>query len=103
MKRTCTRAKSLGRVRLFVTLWTVACQAPLALGLSMREDWSGLPCPPPGDLPDSGVGPASPPPSALASEFFPAGTTWEARQYIDTQAKQSVSDHLWSPNWVLKS
>ena len=103
MKHTCTRAKSLGRVRLFVTLWTVACQAPPAVGLSMREYWSGLPCPPPGDLPDSGVEPASLPPSALASGFFPAGTTWEAGQYIDTQAKQFVSDRLWSLNWVLKS
>lgn len=40
---------------------------------------------------------------ALAGRFFPAGTTWEAGQYIDTQAKQFVSDRLWSLNWVLKS
>ena len=38
-------------VRLFVTLWTVACQAPLFMGFSRQEYWSGLPCPPPGILP----------------------------------------------------
>ena len=36
------------RVRLFVTLWTVAHQAPLSMGFSRLEYWSGLPCPPPG-------------------------------------------------------
>ena len=39
-------------VRLFATVWTVAHQAPLSMGLSSQEYWSGLPCPPPGDLPD---------------------------------------------------
>ena len=39
------------RVRLFAMLWTVACQIPLSMGLSRQEYWSGLPCPPPGDLP----------------------------------------------------
>ena len=44
-------------VRLFVTPWTAACQAPLSMGFSRQEYWSGLPCPPRGDLPDpeSGV------------------------------------------------
>ena len=41
-------------VRLFVTLWTVARQAPLSMGFSRQEYWSGLPCPPPEDLPDPG-------------------------------------------------
>ena len=39
-------------VQLFVTLWTVALQAPLSMGFSRQEYWSGLPCPPPEDLPD---------------------------------------------------
>ena len=39
-------------VQLFVTLWTVARQAPLSMGFSRQEHWSGLPFPPPGDLPD---------------------------------------------------
>ena len=39
-------------IRLFVTLRKLACQAPLSMGFSRQEYWSGLPCPPPGDLPD---------------------------------------------------
>ena len=46
-------------VRLFVTLWTVAHQTPLSMGFSRQEYWRGLPCPPPGDLPDSGIEPGS--------------------------------------------
>ena len=44
-------------VRLFETLWTMAHQAPLSRGISRQEYWSGLPCPPPRDLPDPGMGP----------------------------------------------
>ena len=47
-------------VQLFVTLWTVACQAPLSVGFSRQQYWSGLPCPPPGDLPHPGIKPTSP-------------------------------------------
>ena len=46
-------------VRLFATPWTVAHQAPLPMGFSRQEFWSGLPCPPPGDLPDPGIKPLS--------------------------------------------
>ena len=59
------RAQSLSRVQLFVTQWTVACQAPLSLGFSRQEYWSGLPFPPPGDLPDPGIELASPESPAL--------------------------------------
>ena len=53
-------AKSLQScVRLFVTVWTLANQAPLSMGFSRQGYWSGLPCPPPGDLPDPGIKPAS--------------------------------------------
>jgi len=38
-----------------VTPWTVACQAPLSTGFSRQEQWSGFPCPPPGDLPNPGI------------------------------------------------
>ena len=44
----------------FVTLWTVAHQAPLSLGFPKQEYWSGLPFPPPGDLPDPRIEPESP-------------------------------------------
>ena len=43
------------RVRLFGTPWTVAHQIHLSMGFSRQEYWSGLPCPPPGDLPDPGI------------------------------------------------
>ena len=46
-------------VRLFVTLWTIAHQVPLSMGFSRQEYWSGLPCPPPGDLPQPGIESAS--------------------------------------------
>ena len=52
--------KSLSRVRLFATPWTVARQAPLSMGFSRPEYWSGLPFPSPGDLPDPGIKPRSP-------------------------------------------
>ena len=48
------------RVRLVVTPWTVAHQAPLSMGFSRQEYWSGLPCPPPGDLPAPGIEPVPP-------------------------------------------
>ena len=53
------KVKSLSRVRLFVTLWTVAHQAPLSMEFSRQEYWSGLPFPSPGDLPDPGIEPRS--------------------------------------------
>ena len=46
-------------VRLCVTLWTVARQAPLSMGFSRQENWSGLPCSLPGDLPNPGIEPRS--------------------------------------------
>ena len=53
------KVKSLSHVRLFVTPWTVAPQAPLLMGFSRQEYWSGLPFPSPGDLPDPGTEPGS--------------------------------------------
>ena len=44
----------------FETPWTIACQAPLCVGFSRQEYWSGLPFPSPGDLPDPGIRPGSP-------------------------------------------
>ena len=62
--------KSLSRVRLFATPWTAACQAPLSMGFSRQEYWSGFPFPSPGDLPDPGIEPTCPVSRALASGFF---------------------------------
>ena len=54
------KVKSISRVGLFVTPWTVAYQAPPSMGFSRQEYWSGLPFPSPGDLPDPGIEPGSP-------------------------------------------
>ena len=54
------RVKSLSRVQLFATPWTIAYQAPLAMGFSRQEYWSGFPFPSPGDLSYPGIEPGSP-------------------------------------------
>ena len=74
----CLHACVLGSVPLCATQWTVAFQASLSMGFSRQEYWSGLPCPPPGDLPDPGIEPVSLMSPALASGFFITSATWEA-------------------------
>ena len=68
------------RVWLFVTLCTIASQAPLSRGFSRQGYWSGLPCPPPGDLPDPEIKPTSLTPLALAGVFFAMSTCY--RHYL---------------------
>ena len=65
-------------VHLFATPWTVAHQALLSMRFSKEEDWSGWPCPSPGDLPNKGIEPASPVYPILAGRFFITSATWEA-------------------------
>ena len=62
-------AKSLQSFQLFATPWTIALQAPLSMGFSRQEYWSGLPSPPPGDLPHPEMEPASLMSPALAVRF----------------------------------
>ena len=69
------------RVQLFVALWTVARQAPLSMGFSRQEYWSGLPFPPPGDLPDPGIEFESLVSLALAGGLFTTSATWEGHGY----------------------
>ena len=69
-------------VWLCVTLWTVACQAPLSIGFS-RQYWSEFPCPPPGSLPDPGIEPAFLMSPALAGRFFTTSSTWDANVNIN--------------------
>ena len=73
--------RHLSCIQLF-GLWTVTHQAPLSMGFATQECWSGLPCLPPGDLPDSGIKPASFMSPALAGRFFIISATWEARTYL---------------------
>ena len=91
--KNCMCAQLLSCVWFFVTPWTVACQAPLSLGFSRQECWSGLLFPSPEDLPGSGIEPASLMSPALGSEFFTTGgkslpvvawvqfLIWELRSY----------------------
>ena len=57
---------------------TAAHQAPLAMGFSRQEHWRGLPCPPPGDLPNPGIELTSLMSPTLAGRFFTTSATWEA-------------------------
>ena len=66
-------------VQLFAILWTVAHQAPLSMGFSRQEYWSGLPCPPSGDPPNPGIEPTSLTFAALAVGFFTTSATWETQ------------------------
>ena len=72
-------------VLLFATPWTVAHQAPLSMGFSQQEYWSGLLFPSPGDLPNPGTEPMSLASPALAGGFFSTSDTWKALFAIDTE------------------
>ena len=63
------KVKLLSCVKLFVTPWTVAYQAPLSMEFSRQEYWSGLPFPSPGDLPDPAIKPGFP---ALQADALPS-------------------------------
>ena len=65
-------------VWLFVTLWTVAHQVPLSMQFYKQEYFSGLLCPPPGDLPNPGIEPSSLMSQALTGRFFTTSTIWKA-------------------------
>ena len=84
--------KLLSHVRLFATPWTVAYQAPLSMGFSRQEYWSGLPFPSPGDLPKPGIQPGSPTlyGDALPSEPLKVCT----RDYIITMHPALGQFHL---------
>ena len=70
---------------LFATIWTVASQAPLSMGFSRQEYWSGLPCPPPGDLPDPGMKPTS-----LMSPTLADGLEWFAMPFSGDLLKPGI-------------
>ena len=67
--------RCFSRVQLFETPWTVNLLVPLSMGFSRQEYWSGLPCPPPEDLPDPGIGLVSLLSLAWAGGFFITGAT----------------------------
>ena len=72
----------LSHLRLFATPWTVARQALLSKGFSRQEYWSGLPRPPPQDLPDPGVELVFLMSLALVGGFFTTNAIWGASRHI---------------------
>ena len=75
------KVKSLTRVRFFATPWTVAHQAPLSMGFSRQEYWSGLPFPSSGDLPYPGIEPRSP---ALQADTLTSEPPGKYTYYLKT-------------------
>ena len=61
-----------------VTPWSLARRAPLSMGFSRQEDWSGLPCPPPWYFPDAGIEPTPFTFPALVGGFFTTSANWES-------------------------
>ena len=82
------------RVQLFATLWAVAHQAPLSMGFSRQEYWSGLSCPPPEDLLHPGMESMSLTSLALAGRFFTSSATWEALWWLPKKKrKKEIGEH----------
>ena len=69
----------------------VAHQVPLSMGFSRQEYWSGLPCPPPGNLPNPGIEPAFLTSPALTGRFFTTSATWENPQVDLQRLKQALT------------
>ena len=76
----CAHAKSLQSCLTLCDAMDCSPLGSLSVRFSRQEYWSGLPCPPPGDLPDPGIKPASLKSPALAGGFFTTSATWEALQ-----------------------
>ena len=84
---------------------TVVCQAPLSMGFSRQEYWSGLPFPPPGDPPHPGIEPLSPESSALAGSFFttePPGKSYYLILPLKWLTAIKVTQALFLRNWGCK-
>ena len=77
-------AQSLHCVQLFATPWTTVCQVPLSMGFSREEYWSGLPFPPPRDLPNPGTEPISPGPPVLPLSYLGSRIYIYIKIYIKT-------------------
>ena len=84
-------------VQLFVTLWTIARQASQSMGFSRQEYWNGLPCTPPGDLPDSGTEPMSPETPALQADSLLLSHWGNPKIYIYTYIIHIPETHCYKP------
>ena len=83
-------AQLLSRVPLLATLWTVANQAPLFMGFFSQEYWSGLPFPPPGDLPDPGIESPFLMSPALAGRFFIGRQVFYSQGELDGLSRDAI-------------
>ena len=83
-------------VWLFVTLWTIACQAPLSMGFSRQEYQNGLPCPPQGDLPDPRIEFVSLKSPALAGGFFTTELPEKPKYYTTLTQQKLEAKHFFS-------
>ena len=81
------------RVRLFVTLWTVAHQAPLSMEFSRQGFWNGLPFPSPEDLPNSRIKPTSLSSPALAGGYFTTLPPGKPNQILVTKSQKNKQRH----------
>ena len=86
-----------------MTLWTIVRQAPLSVGFSKHEYWSGLPCPSPGDLPNPGIKLASLMSPALPGRFFTISATWEALSLLFPPPTSHLHVLPHSPGWRIIS
>ena len=82
------KVKSLSRVQLLATPWTVAYQAPPSMGFSRQECWSGLPFPSPADLPDPGIEPRSP---TLQADALPSKPPGKLKPQLKCRGVNSAS------------
>ena len=104
----CVCVLAFNCVQLSVTPWTAAHQAPLSLGFSRQEYWSGLLFPSPGDLPNPEIKPVSLPSPALASRFFTTSAPWETPfrpfsppvYYSPQDPSQVVGQTSWAPSRI---
>ena len=95
-------------IQLFSILRTVAQQAPLSIGFSRQEYWSGLSFPSPGDLSDPGNEPASLMPPALTGRFFITSATWEAHlgssdRHFGSRMRNTSGVALFCPSLTVQS
>ena len=86
-----------------MTPWTAVHQVPLSVGFSRQEYWSGLPFPPPGDLPDPGIEPISPEVPVLEADSLPVSHQGMQSQYLSiylsTHTHILFTDYV--PLWVI--
>ena len=89
------------QILILVTLWTVACQAPLSMGFSKQEYWSGLPFPSPRNLRDPGIEPVLHTFHELVDGFFNSSATWETHHKLISCCHTHEWRRQWHPTPVL--